>query len=1390
MFFSVIPSTLIIRHERKRDNEGGSKMTVEVTCSVHYPFDWIDNSQAPTYSNYQQWVNAPDFVSEGDLSIPRSISISISHTIQKSTGNGRWNNVYVVLSKAARVRMPLLNASFTGALLGGIISSLCLHVLDQPRSSLTMTMATIARSMGMYHYPSLHLNDPHSSTFDFSRIYFQEGEQHLSVSVNKMNNLTVERFIQREVDEIFKLPRALFLSVHEGLVPIKCAFASLFDAKRDSISVQDPEDFSASDAPWLNSLFTARGVFRIGYAFNHWVKPLENDGAVLVGCGGTINYASNIWGRTKTLGTHLQYLPKGLDVFKGVYAHKSIKDPVADGINCVFECVIYHLRHNCTNDQKRRLYLTEDQFLNLDWVKERMTMLLSLEDDFATLAKLTKLAIIATIVDENVKGVKRLHPDIIRYTRVRSFNMKGDMTGEKPLFLFIYPTMRYTQNCSPASVGVYHAVLLNKMALYEKVLCGKCKKWLAYPDSVDYSLQKDSLVKNKHFKHFDLCKECPKCGLYVKVDGSHHLSCRGVLKAAERLRFSQRMQVMPLGENEEETMTSNQWFADFECFPDSAGNHIPYLVVLKLIGAENEPKVFFGEDALKDFVEEILSSKVYGYLWFHNGSGYDATLLLRGLLTYGGDKFEDCVEILRRGTRILTAEIKTRPRPLKLRDFFLFIPAGLARLCGDFKVPGHSKKGAFDHNKIKSFLDARLHMEEVVEYCTKDVLALEFIYTAFSKALYDISPVPMCSKMSLASQAFEMWKQLEDKEVIEQVFIPGSMAEYNIFKSMYHGGRVVPTVARYDSDIWKFGGANPYDADQGYDDTSFLFKGEMEGNAMLDTTVKMLDVVSLYPSVMLHKLYPIGKCIIFGFPSDAHEEAEAKRIMQIVKAGGHSVVAEENDHQQSDTDDESGENDMFPTKKARGKYHVRIEHEEYNKLKGVMMRSCYQVDIHPTFPFLIAFLIRKNDETGSPEQTLAPLKDYWVTGPELFEAIRLGYCLTRVRRIIRWPTLAPLFSNYIKKLFDIKEANKKDKSSSLYIASKLLMNALSGKFGQRVVNSKTMVVRELPDPEDSAIKGLKNLSIEEVEEVITSNLRNIQNFVNPTPVGYIVSGEKSSEEVNPTLPIYLSMMILAHSRVKMSKVLRAMDGYHNPNNCLLYTDTDSLIIRQGAYERLKAARGGRYLGHGLGQLEDEFPDDHIVAARFLAPKTYCLAMLKKVPGGFTYALKVRCKGIPHRGDVFTPLLDYDPTSSEARLALMDESITGPVTDLRERFYIITDTVTAERVSVKYLDIEVFTMLLEKEMVFEVHFGSIVRNKAGPFILTSKWVHRSIGKLSWWTDLTSCSRKLMDEKGEVTSMCKGYESKEMPIQDLGFNQDDLMMAMVLEEMQVNEVDFLL
>jgi len=295
-----------------------------------------------------------------------------------------------------------------------------------------------------------------------------------------------------------------------------------------------------------------------------------------------------------------------------------------------------------------------------------------------------------------------------------------------------------------------------------------------------------------------------------------------------------------------------------------------------------------------------------------------------------------------------------------------------------------------------------------MDYCSKDVLALEYIYKEFSLALFKISPVPMSLNISLAAQAMEMWKQIEDKKMVESICIPPNMEQYNIFKSMYHGGRVLLTLARYDTQSWLNAGMDPYKEEQSNYNMDSDCSYKMTRDVMeeiVEDELKMLDVVSLYPSVMKKHLYPTGKYHTHILTSAKQQELDAKSMMDIISRGKYETIGRDGD-------------DL-----------LRIENELYDPMKEIMFRTCYLVDMHIDKPIIVAFLIRKNLETNSPEQSLAPFAKYWVTGVELFEAIRIGYVVDRIYQKIAWASKAPLFKTYIEKLFKIKEDNKKVSNS-------------------------------------------------------------------------------------------------------------------------------------------------------------------------------------------------------------------------------------------------------------------------------------------------------------------------------------------------------------------------
>jgi hypothetical protein len=180
------------------------------------------------------------------------------------------------------------------------------------------------------------------------------------------------------------------------------------------------------------------------------------------------------------------------------------------------------------------------------------------------------------------------------------------------------------------------------------------------------------------------------------------------------------------------------------------------------------------------------------------------------------------------------------------------------------------------------------------------------------------------------------------------------------------------------------------------------------------------------------------------------------------------------------------------------------------------------------------------------------------------------------------------------------------------------------------------------------------------------------------------------------------------------------------------------------------------------------PNDMIIAARMLAPKTYCLAILKRQdekkygPDMFKLAYKVRCKGIPHRGDTFYPQ-DYIDSLSDS-LEHVDEMVTGPVKDLKQRYYTLTSTSNKlDRTVIPHIDIDACDGILAGKAFLTVYYGTINRfsPKTGNFlVLRTSWCHRSIGIRNWWFNY-DCPRIFQErDLGYTMTKCKGLEKEEV------------------------------
>lgn len=150
------------------------------------------------------------------------------------------------------------------------------------------------------------------------------------------------------------------------------------------------------------------------------------------------------------------------------------------------------------------------------------------------------------------------------------------------------------------------------------------------------------------------------------------------------------------------------------------------------------------------------------------------------------------------------------------------------------------------------------------------------------------------------------------------------------------------------------------------------------------------------------------------------------------------------------------------------------------------------------------------------------------------------------------------FKAYVEHFFEIKAKNK-IKNPALYYISKLMLNSLYGKFGQRRDTQKIFLL----DDEDKKIKKMTGIYNTEMNLYFQDTLTN-------------------SKHIKP----YISAYITSLARVKLFKLMQDI-GYDH----VYYCDTDSVYIDKKIDDNVNSDLGGL-------ELEHECNDYHFVLPKF------------------------------------------------------------------------------------------------------------------------------------------------------------------------------------------------
>lgn len=335
--------------------------------------------------------------------------------------------------------------------------------------------------------------------------------------------------------------------------------------------------------------------------------------------------------------------------------------------------------------------------------------------------------------------------------------------------------------------------------------------------------------------------------------------------------------------------------------------------------------------------------------------------------------------------------------------------------------------------------------------------------------------------------------------------------------------------------------------------------------AGLNETVRFVDVTSLYPFVNSTCPYPLGHPTIVYRDFD-----DPQKYFGFIKAK------------------------VYP---PRGLYFPVLPHKTASgKLMFTLCRTCAEIN--------------QQDAPCSHDDEARALTGVWVS-LELNKALELGYRLAKIIEAWHFENQSgSIFTEYMRTFLKGKQEASgyppgvtDDESKQKYIAdyeanqgialdpckirvnpakrvlSKLCLNSLWGKFGQRPDLTQTTIIDEA----------------DEFLRVLFSGERRIKyfGFINDK-TAMIQWNHKETCVVPPgkSSNVFVAAFTTAHARLRMYGYLERLQGR------VLYTDTDSLIYT------VKEGETALPLGKYLGDLTDELDGDTIQEFISAGPKSY------------------------------------------------------------------------------------------------------------------------------------------------------------------------------------------
>lgn len=335
-------------------------------------------------------------------------------------------------------------------------------------------------------------------------------------------------------------------------------------------------------------------------------------------------------------------------------------------------------------------------------------------------------------------------------------------------------------------------------------------------------------------------------------------------------------------------------------------DQVPTLICLVYDSDEGLCKEsFFGMTCLTDFLDRLVQlheKYIYLDLVAHNGSRFDAMLVLKAIKTHPVYyKYTIMDDVITKGTRILNFKFLNHT----FKGTENFLEGSLAKLCSSFKIKDSKIKTITIQGKEWNTMDIclmnpRMNPQEFVAalnhpdshefkdayitYCMFDCISLMQVWQLFKKTMLDkvvpVAKYPFLSNVferacTLPGLAMKMFKAIHSKEVSTGKIDETTNKEKRFrIKTYWTPAPDDKQVAKLIQDA-KLGGIS-HVAKPG------LHIGE----------ISLVDVKSLYPSVMLGNDYPEGEPIILTGDKECRDFINIPETMAIIRCTRATMTSE------------------------------------------------------------------------------------------------------------------------------------------------------------------------------------------------------------------------------------------------------------------------------------------------------------------------------------------------------------------------------------------------------------------------------------------------------------------------------------------------------------------